>query len=192
MKSFKKQRQHFADKGPSSQSYGLSSNHVWMWELDHKEGWAPKNWCFRTWCQKRLLRVPWTARRSNQSILKKINPEYSLQGLMLRLQYFGYFPHVKSWLNRKISWDQERLKAVGEGDNRDQNDWMASLTQWTWGWANARRWWGTGLGVLQSMESQSQTWLSNWKTIKWRNITKHRYYEKHTDDITVYPSFNEK
>ena len=62
-----------------------------MWELDHKEGWMPKNLCFwiELWCLRRLLRVLWTARRSKQSILKEINPEYSLEGLMLKLQYFG-------------------------------------------------------------------------------------------------------
>ena len=63
-----------------------------MWELDYKESWALKNWCFWTvWCRRRLLRIPWTARRSNQSILKEISPEYSLEGLMLKLklQYFG-------------------------------------------------------------------------------------------------------
>ena len=74
----KKQRYHFANQGPSSQSYGFYSNHVQMWELDYKEDWEPKNWCFRTWCWRRLLRVPWTA-RSNQSILGEINPEYSLK-----------------------------------------------------------------------------------------------------------------
>ena len=62
-----------------------------MWELDYKEFWAPKNWCFELWCWRRLLRVPWTARRSNQSILKEISPGCSLEGLMLKLklQYFG-------------------------------------------------------------------------------------------------------
>ena len=81
----------FADKGPCSQIYGFSSSHVWMRELDYKESWALKNWCFWTMVWRRLLRVPWTARRSNQSILKEINPEYSL-GLMLKLkvQYFGH------------------------------------------------------------------------------------------------------
>ena len=68
----KKQRHYFVVRGPSSQSYGFSSSHVWMWKLDHKEGWVPKNWCFELWCWRRLLRVPWTARRSNQSILKEI------------------------------------------------------------------------------------------------------------------------
>ena len=75
----KMQRHYFTNKGPYSQSYGFSSSHVRMWELDHKEGSTLKNWCF------------WTARRSNQSILKEINPEYSLEGLLLKLklQYFG-------------------------------------------------------------------------------------------------------
>ena len=88
----KKQRHYFADKGPYSQSYGFSSSHVSMWELDHKEGWVLKNWCFWILCWKKLLRVPWRTRRSNQSVLKEINSEYSLKGLMLRLklQYFGH------------------------------------------------------------------------------------------------------
>ena len=82
----------YTDKGPYSQGYGFPSNHMQLLELDHKEGRAPKNWCLWTVCRRRLLRVPWTARRSNQSILKKINPEYSLEGLMLKLklQYFGH------------------------------------------------------------------------------------------------------
>ena len=87
----KKQRHYFADKGPSSQSYGFSSSHVWMWDLDYKESWTPKNWCFWTVVLRRLLKVPWTA-RSNQSILKEINPEYSFEGLLLKLklQFFGH------------------------------------------------------------------------------------------------------
>ena len=87
----KKQRHYFANKGPSSQGYGFSSGHIWMWELDYKESWAPKNWCFWTVVLERLLRVPWTTRRSNQSILKEISPGCSLVGLMLKLklQYFG-------------------------------------------------------------------------------------------------------
>ena len=87
-----RQRHHFTDKGLYSQSYGYSSSHVWMWELlDHKEGWAPRIDIFELWGWRSLLRVPWAARRSSQSILKEINPEYSLEGLMLKLklQYFG-------------------------------------------------------------------------------------------------------
>ena len=88
----KKQRHYFANKGLSSQGYGFSSGHIWMWELDYKESWAPKNWWFWTVVWRRLLRVPWTARRSNQSILKETSPGCSLEGLMLKLKlpYFGH------------------------------------------------------------------------------------------------------
>ena len=88
----KKQRHYFANKGPFSQGYGFSCGHVWMWELDCEEGWVPKNWCFWTVCWRRLLRVPWTARRPSQSILKEISSGCSLVGLMLKLelQYFGH------------------------------------------------------------------------------------------------------
>ena len=78
----KKQRHDFADKGPSSQSYGFSSGHVCMWELDYKESWALKNWCFWTVVLEKTLESPLDARRSNQSILKEITPEYSLEGLI--------------------------------------------------------------------------------------------------------------
>ena len=91
----KKQRQYFANKGPYSQSYGFYGSHVWMWELNHKEGWVLKNWCFWTVVLEKTPetpRLPWTARRSNQSIPKEISPEYSLEGLMLtpKLQHFGH------------------------------------------------------------------------------------------------------
>ena len=86
----KKQRRYFANKCPSSQGYGFSS-HVWMWELDYKESWVLKNGCFWTVVLEKTLESPWTARRSNQSILKEISPGCSLEGLMLKLklQYFG-------------------------------------------------------------------------------------------------------
>ena len=88
----KKQRHYFANKCPSSQSYSFSSSHVWMWELDQKESWTLKNWCFWTVVLEKTLRVPWIARRSNQPILKEISPEYSLEGLILKLklQYSGH------------------------------------------------------------------------------------------------------
>ena len=91
-KHIKKQRLHFADKGPYSQSYDFSGSHVWMWELDHEEGWALKKWCSWTVDLEKLLRVSWTARKSNQSILKEINPDYTLERLILKLklQYFGH------------------------------------------------------------------------------------------------------
>ena len=89
----KKQRHYFANKGPSSQSYGTSTSHVWMcesWTIKIPESWRTD--AFELCCWRRLLRIPWTARRSNQSILKEISPEYSLEGLMLKLklQYFGH------------------------------------------------------------------------------------------------------
>ena len=95
-----------------SQSYGFSSSHVWMWELDHKERWAPNCWCFGMWCWRRLLRVPWTARKSNQSILKEISPEYSLEGLMLAETPILWPPDVKNWLigkdpDARKDWRQE-------------------------------------------------------------------------------------
>ena len=88
-----------------------------LWELDHKEGWVLKHWCFRTVGWKRLLRVPWTARRSTWSILKEINPEYSLEELMLKFQYFGHLMQRGNPLERSCCW--ERLRAGGEGGDRD-------------------------------------------------------------------------
>ena len=124
----KKQRHYFANKGPSSQSYGFSSSHVWMWELAHKEDWVLKNWWF--WAVllgKKLLRVPWTARRSNQSVLKEINLEYSLEGLMLKLQTLATW--CKELTHWKQPWCCERLRAGGEGGNRGWDSQMASLNQ---------------------------------------------------------------
>ena len=96
---------------------------------------------FDLWCWRRLLRVPWTARRSNQSILKEDISEYSLEGLVLKLklQYFGHL--IRNW---KRSWCWERLKAGGEGNDTGWDSWMASPTQWTWIWTSSRRRWRTG------------------------------------------------
>ena len=104
---------------------------------------------FELWCWRRLLRVPWTARRSNQLILKEISPEYSLEALMMKLNPFATWCELTYW---KRPWCWERLKAGGEGDNRGRDSWMASPTWWTWVWANSWSWWWTGKpGVLQSM-----------------------------------------
>ena len=109
----KKQRYYFANKGLSSQGYGFSSGHVWMWELDYKEAEHRITDAFELWCWRRLLRVPWTARRSNQSILKEIRPGYSLEGLMLKLKLQYLWPlHAESWLIWKDpdagkDWGQE-------------------------------------------------------------------------------------
>ena len=88
----KRQRHYFVSKGPSSQGYGFPSSHIWMWEWTIKKAECRRIDVFELCCWKRLLRVPWIARRSNQFILKEISPEYSLEGLMLKLklQYFGH------------------------------------------------------------------------------------------------------
>ena len=150
----KKQRHYFANKGPSSQSYSFSSGHVWIWELDYKESWVPKNWCFWTVVLKKTLWVPWTARRSNQSILKEISPEYSLEGLILKLklQYFGHLMWRTDSLEKTLML--EKIEVGRRGWQR-WDGWMASLTQWTWVWVNSGSWWWTGSpGVLQSTGSQ--------------------------------------
>ena len=124
------------------------------WTIKKAESWRIDP--FELWHWRRLLRVPWTARRSNQSILKEINPEYSLEGLMLKLK-LQYLATCKELTHCKRPWCWERLKAGGEGDDRGQDGWMASPTQGTWVWASSRSWWWTGRrGVLQSMESQSR------------------------------------
>ena len=100
-----------------------------------------------------ILRVPWTTRRSIQSILKEIDPELSLEGLMLKVQYLATW--CKELTHWKRPWCWERLKAGEEGDNRRWDGWTASLTQWTWVWASSGSWWWTGKpGVLQSMQLQ--------------------------------------
>ena len=116
-------------------------------------------------------RVPWTARRSNQSILKEISPEYSLQGLMLKLQYFGHL------MQRTDSFEKTlvlgKMRAGEEGDNRAWDGWMASLIQWTWVWVNSRSWWWIGRpGVLQFMGSQRVR--HDWAT-ELNNNNKRRY-----------------
>ena len=86
----KNQRHYFADKSLYSQSYGFFNSHVQIWKLDHKEGWAPEELMLSNCGVGEDLRVLWTARRSNQSILKELNPEYLLEGLMLKCQYIGH------------------------------------------------------------------------------------------------------
>ena len=107
----------FANKGPFSQSYIFSSSHVWMWELTIKKAEDRRIDVFELWCWRRLLRVPWSARRSNQSILKEISLEYSLEGLTLKLklQYFGHLMQRTDSLEKTLMW--ESLKAA-EGDDR--------------------------------------------------------------------------
>ena len=140
----KNQRHCFADRDLYSQSYGVPSSHVWMWELDQ----TPKNGCFPIVVLEKILESP------NQSVLKEIRPEYSLEGLNLKLkfQYFGQQMRITDSLEKTLILGKiER----GKGEDRGWDGWMASLTQWTRVWASSRRWWRTGKpGVLQSMGLQ--------------------------------------
>ena len=117
--------------------YGCES-----WTIKKAEQWRIA--AFELWCWRRLLRVPWTARRSNQFILKEISPEYSLEGLMLKLklQYFGHL------MQRADSLEKTLMLGKIEGGRRRGRQrmrcWMASLTQWTWIWVNSGSWWWTG------------------------------------------------
>jgi len=129
---------------------------------------------FELWCWRRLLRVPWTARWSNQSILKEISPGISLEGMMLKLklQYFGHLMRRVDSLENTLCW--EGLGAGAEGDDRGWDGWMASLTQWTWVWMNSGSWWWTGRpGVLRFMGLQGvgHDWVTelNWTDLRMRH-----------------------
>ena len=158
----KKQRHYFANKGPSSQSYGFFSSHVGYESWTVKKAECQRIDAFELWCWRRLLRVPWTIRRSNQSILKQISSECSLKGLMLKLeiQYFGHL----MW--RADSLEKTLTLGKIEGD-RGWDGGMASPTQWPWVWVSSGScWWPENPGVLQFMRLQRV--VHNWVTeLKW-------------------------
>ena len=144
--------------------YGCES-----WTVKKVEHWRID--AFELWCWRRLLRVPWASRRSNQSILKEISPECSLEGLMLKmkLQYFGHLMQRADSLEKTLMW--EGLGAGREGDDRGWDGWMASPTWWTWVWVNSGSWWWTGRpGVLWFMGLQrvGHDWATemNWAELK--------------------------
>ena len=130
------------------------------WTIKKAEHWRTD--AFELWCLRRLSRVPWTARSSNQSILKEISPKYSLEGLILKLklQYFGHLTQRTDHWKRPWCW--ERLKAGVDVDDRRWHGWIASLTWWTWDWASSRNcWWTRKPRVLHIMGSQTvrQDWM---------------------------------
>ena len=137
------------------QSYGFSNSHVWVWELDYKESWAPKNWFFWTVVLEKTLESPLDC--------KEIQPVHSegdqswvfIRGTDVEAETpILWPPDPKSW-HLKRPWCWERLRAEGEGDDRRWDGWMASPTRWTWVWVDSRSWWWTGRpGVLRFMGSQ--------------------------------------
>ena len=160
----KKQRHYFANKGPSSQSYGFSRSHAWMWELDYKESWALKNWCLWTVVLEKTLESPLDCKEI-KPVHSKRNQSWIFIG---RTDAKAEIPilwplNAKNWLIWK-DLVAEKLKAGGEGDNRGWDGWMASPIQWTWVWVNSGSWWRPG--VLQSMGSEI-VGLSDWIELNW-------------------------
>ena len=159
---FKKERHYFANKGPSSQGYDFSSGHVRMWELDYKESWVLKNWCFWAVMFETTPESPMDCKE-----IHPVHPKGDQSWVFVgRTDVEAETNTLATWCkgltHLKRPWCWERLKA-GEGDDRGWDDWMASPTWWTWDWVNSGSWWWTGKpGVLQSMGSQrvGQDWTT--------------------------------
>ena len=171
-KHIKKQRHYFAIKGPSSRSYDFSSGHVWMWELDHKESWAPKNWCFWT---VMLEKTPESSMDCKE--IQPVNPEGNQFWILIgrtdadvEMPIF-WPPDAKKW-HWKRPWYWERLKVEGEGDNRGWDGWMASPTEWTWVWAALGV--GEGQGGLECCSRWGRKELDVTERLNWSIILFHR------------------
>ena len=172
----KKQRHYFANKCPSSQSYGFSSGHVWMWELDSKESWAPKNGCFWAVVLEKTLESPLHSKE-----IQPVHPKGNRSWIFIGRTDgeaetpILWPPDVKNWLIWKAPSAGKDWGRVEKGTAEDEmvgwgwDVWMASPTQWTWVWVNSGSWWWKGRpGVLQSMQLQraGHDWLSDWTELK--------------------------
>ena len=153
----------FCQQSLYSQGHGFPSGHVWLWELDHKEDRETKNWCLWTVVLEKTPGNPWIARRSNQSILREINPQYSLEGLMLKLK-FQYFDHLMQTAN-----SLEKFLMLGKIEGRSRRRcqrmrWLDGITDaMDMNLGKLREMGGTeNPRVLQSMGSQSRTQMGNW------------------------------
>ena len=168
----KKQRHHFADNDPYSQSYSFSSSQVQVLDLVHQESWMPENWCFWTVMLEKTLESPLDSKK-----IKPVHPKGNLSWIFIGRTDAEvetpilWPPDVKNRLHWKRPWCWERLKAGGEGDDRGWDGWMASRTQWTCVWASSRMvkdreaWRAAVHGV-----PKSRTRLSDWTTttaIEW-------------------------
>ena len=151
-----KSRHYFANKSPSSQGYGFSSGHVWMWELDYKKSWAPKNWCLWSVVLEKTLESPLHCKEIQPVHPKRDQSWVFIGGTDVKAET----PILLSTWCKELThwrgpWCWERLRAGGEGDERGWDGWMASLTWWTWVWVDSGSWWWTGRpGVLRFMGSQ--------------------------------------
>ena len=133
-----------ADKGPSSQSYNFFSSHVWMLDLDYKESWAPKNWCFWTMMLEKTLESLLDCKE-----IKAVNPKGNQSWIFIgRIDTEAETPILRPLWEELTHWKRlwywKRLKAGREGDDRGWDGWMAPPTRWTWVWASSRSWWWMG------------------------------------------------
>ena len=139
----------------SKMTTGFSSSHVWMWELNHKEGWMPKNWCFWTVVLEKTLESSLDCKE-----IKKVNPKGNHFWIVMRGTYWDWSSNtLATWWKELTHWETPwcwgRLKAGGEGEERGQDGWMESHAWWIWVWASSGSWWWIGKpGVLQSIGSQ--------------------------------------
>ena len=139
----KKQRHYSVNKGPSSQGYGFSSSQVWMSELDYKESWAPKNWCFWTVVLEKTLESPLDCKEIQQVHPKGDQSWVSIGRTDIETETPVLWPPDVEADSFEKTLMLERLR-TGEGDNRGWDGWMTSLTQWTWVWVDSGSWWWTG------------------------------------------------